>query len=209
MFKTPYGFGEGKRTAVSGAECRVRNISDMTEIRRKFRDLLPNRNAYADSGDEVARLDVPSLFLETHRGNAWIDWYIGHFIGKQAIRVRDRLPFFRSLHSVDTSGDGVTTECGRLLHFNAYCAEKFVRKYQSFAQHPTFFKPNAPVDRSKLLLRDFINSVSFREATTFYNRTIATSPRKRDIIRERWSWATTEIPTVLEWLRQSYGSMPR
>jgi hypothetical protein len=203
LFKTPYGFGEGRRFE--------RDIGFAKSIRRwadifyKFREHLPEITSYPARLRETAHLlDVPHMCIGSLDGETVlvIDWYLGHFIGKQAFRISDNIEI-RNLHRLSLPPNAVNYTTGKLLHYNNYSAAKFLKKYKSFASHPSYYKEAAPVDPAKLLLRDIVNSGQFeeRDLQRLYANTFVFAGRRLDIINERWKAASCRITGVADWFR--------
>ena len=84
-------------------------------------------------------------------------WY-GHHLGKGAIRVASNcIP--HNVHRYKTK-DGAplkTINAGNILHYHAYDAEDFIKKFTNFSKHPDTFLSGNKVKSLKLLLRDIVN----------------------------------------------------
>lgn len=86
-------------------------------------------------------------------------WYYGHTMGKAAIRIgSDIIP--HNVHRYKKiDGSNVTSiKAGNILHFHAYDAEDFIKKFTNFSDHPNTFLSGNKVEDLKLLLRDVVNS---------------------------------------------------
>lgn len=86
-------------------------------------------------------------------------WYYGHTMGKAAIRVgRGIIPFnvhrYEKINGIKTLSENK----GNILHYHAYDAKDFIKKFTNFSDHPNTFLSGNKVEDLKLLLRDVVNA---------------------------------------------------
>lgn len=85
-------------------------------------------------------------------------WWYGQHLGKAVFRIgRGIIP--RNVHryqKVDGSKT-IQQQRGWLLHYHAYDAQDFIKKYRNFAAHPDTFLSGNRVKDFKLLMRDVVN----------------------------------------------------
>lgn len=86
-------------------------------------------------------------------------WYYGHTMGKTAIKtgkgiIPHNVHRYEKLHGEKV----VSKNIGNILHFHAYDAEDFIKKFTNFRDRPNTFLSGNKVENLKLLLRDVVNS---------------------------------------------------
>lgn len=107
-------------------------------------------------------------------------WY-GHVLGKYAIRISaDVVP--HNVHRYKYRENKQIKEWlgGRLLHFHAYDAEDFIKKFRNFTSHPDTFLSGNRVESLKLLLRDVVNKAGYseKELESYYTRNLMFSEKE-------------------------------
>lgn len=88
-------------------------------------------------------------------------WY-GQFLGKAAIRLHQNIiphNVHRYKHSDETKLISIEKE--GVLHYHAYDAKDFIKKFKNFSKHPTTFLSGAKVDALKLLLKFVVNNAGY------------------------------------------------
>lgn len=85
-------------------------------------------------------------------------WWYGQGVGKCAVRINSysipkSVHHFRNLNDINSK----RIVKGFLLHYNAYDAEDFIKKFTNFKDRPDTFLSGREVDHVKLLLRDVVN----------------------------------------------------
>lgn len=105
---------------------------------------------------QVFYLSIRNPFTKLNQKFPW--WY-GHTMGKSAIRVAANLiphNVHRYKHIDDSSPKRVLK--GNVLHYHAYDAEDFIKKFTNFSDRPDVFLSGNKVEDLKLLLRDVVNN---------------------------------------------------
>lgn len=86
-------------------------------------------------------------------------WYYGHTMGKAAIRIgRGIIPHNVHRYKKIDGANATKLKAGNILHYHAYDAEDFIKKFTNFSNHPDTFLSGNKVEDLKLLLRDVVNS---------------------------------------------------
>ncbi|RBP27164.1 glycosyl transferase family 2 [Oceanihabitans sediminis] len=105
---------------------------------------------------QVFYLSIKNPFTKSKQKFPW--WY-GHTMGKSAIRIDSNLiphNVHRYKHIDGASPNRVVK--GNVLHYHAYDAEDFIKKFTNFSDHPDVFLSGNKVEDLKLLLRDVVNN---------------------------------------------------
>ncbi len=90
-------------------------------------------------------------------------WY-GQHLGKAAIRVdRDLIPHNVHKFRLRNGHRPNTLKKGHILHYHAYDAQDFIKKFTNFSNHPDTFLSGNRVESIKLLLRDIVNSAGLSQ----------------------------------------------
>ncbi len=86
-------------------------------------------------------------------------WWYGQTMGKGAIRInKDLIPHNVHRYKRMDGKTPVTLIKANVLHYHAYDAEDFIKKFSNFSDHPNTFLSGNKVEDIKLLLRDVVNS---------------------------------------------------
>ena len=94
----------------------------------------------------------------TQKKEKYVYWY-GHNTGKMAIRLcRKMVPHNPHKFKKRDGKDSIIAEKGLLLHYHAYDAQDFIKKYRNFKDHPETFLSGNKVDVIKLLFIDVVNN---------------------------------------------------
>ena len=137
---------------------------DVTVVRFPTLEVVQRRGYDKLLGEETLFFDNPSRNGSRPYRNLYDPYaderfdidFIGHFVGKTAVRVSERhrmLP--RSTHTWGVA-EGAYREIplGDLLHFNCYCVPDFLKKLQNHRDHPDHYVSGQPVERTKTMWRD-------------------------------------------------------
>jgi hypothetical protein len=94
--------------------------------------------------------------------NQQFTWWYGHTMGKAAIRVdKNVIPHNVHRYKRIDGTQPVRVDKGNVLHYHAYDAEDFIKKFTNFEDHPNTFLSGNKVEDLKLLLRDVVNSSDY------------------------------------------------
>lgn len=86
-------------------------------------------------------------------------WYYGHTMGKAAIRIgRGIIPYNVHRYKKINESNVIKIKAGNILHYHAYDAEDFIKKFTNFSNRPDTFLSGNKVEDLKLLLRDVVNT---------------------------------------------------
>ncbi|MAY53903.1 MAG: hypothetical protein CMC75_11660 [Flavobacteriaceae bacterium] len=84
-------------------------------------------------------------------------WY-GQTMGKGAIRIgKEVIPHNVHRYKTIAGQKPKSIKAGYVLHYHAYDATDFIKKFTNFAAHPDTFLSGNRVESIKLLLRDIVN----------------------------------------------------
>jgi len=208
FFKAPYSYGEGRRIGESASGLdeipEPEILYSSNEIQNKWQDLHSSKacQKYHTSLDLKylnGVLDVPHLVVHNPKLDSQLifDWYVGHFIGKQAFRI-DRDVSFQSLHSVALPNRDNELVTGYLLHYNNYSAVKFLKKYKAFSSHPETYTLGYSVDTLKIFLRNLVNFSGMNENSCIeiFSDSFIVDSCRLSVIRERWAGAIEVVEAV-------------
>ena len=100
-----------------------------------------------------------NLFNPFTKTSEKFSWWYGQHLGKGAVRVgKGIIPHnVHRFKSIDNS-KAETANAGNVLHYHAYDAEDFIKKFTNFSDHPNTFLSGNKVESIKLLLRDIVNN---------------------------------------------------
>lgn len=91
--------------------------------------------------------------------NQKFTWWYGHTMGKAAIRIgRNLIPHNVHRYKKIDGTQAERIDKGNILHYHAYDAEDFIKKFTNFSNHPDTFLSGNKVEDLKLLLRDVVNT---------------------------------------------------
>ena len=91
-------------------------------------------------------------------------WY-GQTMGKGAIRIgQGVIPHNVHRYKKEDGSTPRTRKVGFVLHYHAYDAQDFIKKFTNFSKHPDTFLSGNAVESLKLLLRDVVNKSGMSEA---------------------------------------------
>lgn len=107
-------------------------------------------------------------------------WY-GQYLGKGAIRVKNELiphNVHRYRHQDGTKP--LQLNAGYLLHYHAYDADDFIKKFTNFSNRPTTYLSGTKVQRLKLLLRDVVNTSGMNQEAleTYFKENVMFSKKE-------------------------------
>lgn len=86
-------------------------------------------------------------------------WYYGQTMGKAAIRIgKNIIPHNVHRYKKIDGSNVKTLNKGWVLHYHAYDAADFIKKFTNFSDHPNTFLSGNKVEDLKLLLRDIVNN---------------------------------------------------
>lgn len=92
-------------------------------------------------------------------------YWFGQHLGKGAIRVASTvIPHNVHRYKLLDGASVRTLDAGMVLHYHAYDATDFIKKFTNFSDHPNTFLSGNKVESIKLLLRDIVNSPDHSEA---------------------------------------------
>ena len=137
-------------------------------------------------------------FTETSTKFSW--WY-GQHLGKGAIRIgRDIIP--HNVHRFKRL-DGSKTETvnkGNILHYHAYDAADFIKKFTNFRNRPNTFLSGNKVESIKLLLRDIVNTSGMDAAELkeyFKENLLFTEAEVQDLKKEKTYFLFKKLPSPI------------
>jgi hypothetical protein len=210
FFKAPYSFGEGRRLGESALGIdeipEPRTLGSPDEIQYKWKGFSPAAtNSPQDSlyHNEYLHgaLDVPHFQVHNPKQSSHLtfDWYVGHFIGKQAFRIGREISF-KSLHRVAVESRENELLSGCLLHYNNYSATKFWKKYKAFSCHPESYTLGYSVDKLKIFLRNLVNysGLEYKACADIFSNSFVVDEHRLSIIHERWPESIQIVEGVKE-----------
>lgn len=108
-------------------------------------------------------------------------WWYGQIMGKEAVRI-DRGIIPHNVHRFKKMDNSQTVKInkGHILHYHAYDAEDFIKKFKNFKDHPNTFLSGNKVEDIKLLLRDVVNKTGYseEELVEYYRKNIYFTPKE-------------------------------
>jgi hypothetical protein len=122
--------------------------------------LFKTRRNFNSHGENVFR-KIYNPATKTYERHYY--WY-GQTMGKAAIKVAsDLIP--KNVHRyVTKSGENpLSLEAGYVLHYHAYDAQDFIKKFRNFSEHPQQFLSGNRVESLKLLLKEVVNNQGYTE----------------------------------------------
>lgn len=137
----------------------------------------------------------------TKEHNRFSYWY-GQHLGKGAVRVSSNvIP-----HNVHTykmaDGNAASIEKkGLVLHYHAYDAQDFIKKFTNFSNHPNTFLSGSKVESIKLLLRDIVNHPDFtkEDLHSYFKKNILFSTEEvQSLKRNRYAGFFKRNPPPLQ-----------
>lgn len=137
----------------------------------------------------------------TNKNQSFSYWY-GQHLGKAALRVsNDIIP--KNVHRYKTiSGESLNSiSCFGLLHYHAYDANDFIKKFKNFKNRANTYLSGHSVDALKLLLRDIVNQpgVSTKALEDYYKNYILFSPTDvKRLLKNRWGLVFQHKPKLLQ-----------
>ena len=118
----------------------------------------------------------------------FVYWY-GHHTGKMAIRLNRNLIPHNPHKFVNEDGERINTiSKGLLLHYHAYDAEDFIKKYRNFELHPSTYLSGKKVENIKLLFIEVVNRSNFNkdQLEKYYEKYLMFSEKEiKNLIRNR------------------------
>lgn len=126
-------------------------------------------------------------FTQTYQKFAY--WY-GQHLGKGAIRVTsDIIP--HNVHKyILVSGKPINSaHAGSVLHYHAYDAADFIKKFTNFSNHPDTFLSGNMVKSQKLLLRDVVNKAGYTndQLVDYFNDNLLFHPQEvQNLVKNRY-----------------------
>ncbi|WP_040278192.1 glycosyltransferase family 2 protein [Psychroserpens damuponensis] len=148
-------------------------------------DLFKTRKNFKYRGESIFRkIYNPSL----QKFDKHYYWY-GQTMGKGAIRINsDLIPHnvHRYIHKNDDQPKNIND--GYVLHYHAYDAEDFIKKFRNFSQHPEHFLSGNRVESLKLLLKDVVNNQGYSEVELkeyFKNNLLFTSKNIKKLSKNK------------------------
>lgn len=89
-------------------------------------------------------------------------WWYGQTMGKAAFKAsKSIIPHNVHRYKKIDGVKPITLNRGFVLHYHAYDAEDFIKKFTNFSNHPNTFLSGNKVENIKLLLRDIVNSKDY------------------------------------------------
>ncbi|OAD91211.1 hypothetical protein A7A78_13000 [Aequorivita soesokkakensis] len=100
-----------------------------------------------------------NLFNPFTKTSEKFSWWYGQHLGKGAVRIgKGIIPHnVHRFKRIDGS-KAETLNAGNVLHYHAYDAADFIKKFTNFSEHPNTFLSGNKVEGIKLLLRDIVNT---------------------------------------------------
>jgi len=127
-------------------------------------------------------------------------WY-GQHLGKGALRVSsDIIPHNVHRYAMQSGEKPKTADLGMVLHYHAYDAEDFIKKFTNFSNHPDTFLSGNAVKSQKLLLRDVVNKAEFTQEQLiqyFEDNLLFTPSEVEKLKRNKYLFFMTRKPAAL------------
>ena len=89
---------------------------------------------------------------------------------------------------------------GNVLHYHAYDAEDFIKKFTNFSNHPNTFLSGNNVENIKLLLRDIVNSsgMDSEELKVYFRENLLFSQAEVKVLKkEKTYFIFNKLPSPL------------
>src|SRR5690606_33727786 len=140
-------------------------------------DLFKTRKNFKYRGENVFR-KVFNPSVKTFEKHYF--WY-GQTMGKAAFKVNSNLVPQNVHRYIKIDGNKpISIKEGFVLHYHAYDADDFIKKFRNFSNHPTHFLSGNQVDSLKLLLKDVVNNQGYsdQELTSYFNKHLLFTPKK-------------------------------
>ncbi|REE24459.1 glycosyl transferase family 2 [Winogradskyella pacifica] len=148
---------------------------------------------------KAVKKSVFNPFTKEHQSFCY--WY-GQHLGKAALRVsNDIIP--KNVHRYKTISGAPLKNVTRLglLHYHAYDAEDFIKKFKNFKKRANTYLSGNTVDVLKLLLRDVVNqpSISPKDLEDYFKHYIMFSPKEvRRLLKNRWGYLFRYKPALIQ-----------
>lgn len=137
-------------------------------------------------------------FTETSTKFSW--WY-GQHLGKGAIRIdREIIPHNVHRFKRKDGSKADTLNKGNILHYHAYDALDFIKKFTNFSDHPNTFLSGNKVESIKLLLRDIVNTsgMDVMELKEYFKENLLfTEAEVKDLKKEKTYFLFKKLPSPL------------
>lgn len=134
--------------------------------------------------------------------NERYSYWFGQHLGKAAIRTnRNVIP--KNVHRYQKSTGKMLhkTEKGLVLHYHAYDADDFIKKFTNFSNRPNTFLSGNKVNSLKLLLRDVVNNPELNSEALreYYKKYLLFSPKEiRKLKQNRYLGVLRRNPAPLQ-----------
>ncbi|MEZ4802528.1 MAG: glycosyltransferase family 2 protein [Gelidibacter sp.] len=148
-------------------------------------DLFKTRKNFKYRGESIYR-EIYNPKLKINEKHHF--WY-GQTMGKAAIKVNSNLipiNVHRYQH-IDGSKPKLIND-GFVLHYHAYDAKDFIKKFKNFSNHPNHFLSGSRVEPLKLLLKDVVNNYGYsdEELKDYFNKYLLFDPKRvKQLLRNR------------------------
>lgn len=123
-------------------------------------ELFKTRKNFKYRGENVFR----KIYNPSHKTMEKHYYWYGQTMGKAAFKIKSEL-IPKNVHRyVTQSGNKPQSiQDGFVLHYHAYDAQDFIKKFRNFSAHPTHFLSGNRVEPLKLLLKDVVNNHGYSD----------------------------------------------
>jgi hypothetical protein len=129
-------------------------------------------------------------------------WWYGQTMGKGAMRVQGKLIPHNVHRYKNSNGKEIKSlKKGFVLHYHAYDAQDFIKKFKNFSDHPNTFLSGNKVEDIKLLLRDVVNTAGYNEEDLiqyYKDNLLFTPPEIEKLKQKNWFYFFPKKALLLE-----------
>ncbi|MFN3889877.1 MAG: hypothetical protein ACK4MV_05720 [Beijerinckiaceae bacterium] len=191
-FKETTPFGEGARASLSE---NVR-LSQSTITRIEQCAKRPDQDPFWEIIDLGLKDPAigPLTAVHDEFGLHLIDWFVGHALGKEIVRVGPSAKF-KDLHRTNIGSSQKVRTPLVLLHYNNYSFRDFYKKYGlNFLNHPDTYASGWTLDPLKKLFRDTARNSGMVELWRAYSKYCHYDKKKLRLIHEEFPGALIRLP---------------
>lgn len=153
--------------AKQGAD--IVNLKPMEVIARKmsYQNVMQEETLFKTQKNFHSKFDqiYQNIYDPYHQNYKKVSYWLGHTMGKAAIRVRSSVIPHNVHRCVSINGDELKRiDMGYLLHYHNYDFEDFIKKYKNFKEHPDSFLSGNKIEDLKSLWINLVNDPAYSKA---------------------------------------------
>jgi hypothetical protein len=171
------------------------NLKPMEVVSRKmvYQNVIKEETLFKTKKNFKSKFDqiYQKIYNPYERNHTIVSYWLGHTMGKAAIRVTDNvIPY--NVHRYSSLGGRSlkTISMGYLLHYHMYDFEDFIKKFKNFKEHPDTFLSGNKIEDLKSLWIQLVNDPSYskKDLETYFEKNILFTPNKLKRLYKTRSW---------------------